>query len=103
MCWPVEYCRRELPPLTVNVPAFGDDSSAGFNFDNTIVNLVDTRAAGEVIAPVAVASPSAGSRFLLTIYIYIDSEETSHHAGCRRRVRALCPSSTTSARLFKRS
>ena len=49
--------------------AFGDDSSAGFKFDNTIVNLVDTRATGVVIAPVAVASPSAGSRFLLTIWV----------------------------------
>jgi lactoylglutathione lyase len=49
--------------------AFGDDSSAGFKFDNTIVNLVDTRAAAEVIAPVTVASPSAGSRILLTIWV----------------------------------
>lgn len=49
--------------------AFGDDSSAAFKFDNSIVNLVTTRAAGEVIAPRAVASPSAGSRFLLTIWV----------------------------------
>ena len=49
--------------------AFEDDSSAAFRFDNTLVNLVTTQAAGEVIAPVAVASPSAGSRFLLTIWV----------------------------------
>jgi lactoylglutathione lyase len=49
--------------------AFEDDSSAAFKFDNTLVNLVNTRAAGQVIAPVAVASPSAGSRFLLTIWV----------------------------------
>jgi catechol 2,3-dioxygenase-like lactoylglutathione lyase family enzyme len=49
--------------------AFEDDSSAAFRFDNTLVNLVDTRAASEVIAPVAVASASAGSRFLLTIWV----------------------------------
>ena len=49
--------------------AFEDDSSAAFKFDNTLINLVDTRAAGQVIAPVAVASPSAGSRFLLTIWV----------------------------------
>jgi lactoylglutathione lyase len=49
--------------------AFEDDSSAAFKFDNTLINLVDTRAAGDVIAPVAVASPSAGSRFLLTIWV----------------------------------
>jgi catechol 2,3-dioxygenase-like lactoylglutathione lyase family enzyme len=49
--------------------AFEDDSSAAFKFDNTLINLVDARAAGDVIAPVAVASPSAGSRFLLTIWV----------------------------------
>jgi hypothetical protein len=50
-------------------PAFEDDSSAPFKFGNTLVNLVTTRAAGDVIAPVVVASPSAGSRFLLTIWV----------------------------------
>ena len=49
--------------------AFEDDSSAAFRFANTLVNLVDAGAAGVVIAPVAVASPSAGSRFLLTIWV----------------------------------
>jgi catechol 2,3-dioxygenase-like lactoylglutathione lyase family enzyme len=49
--------------------AFGDDSSAAFKFDNTLVNLVDTRAAAQVIAPVTAASPGAGSRFLLTIWV----------------------------------
>ena len=49
--------------------AFEDDSSAAFRFDNTLVNLVTTEAAGVVIAPVAVASPSAGSRVLLTIWV----------------------------------
>ena len=49
--------------------AFEDDSSAAFKYDNTLINLVDTRAAGDVIAPIAVASPSAGSRFLLSIRV----------------------------------
>jgi lactoylglutathione lyase len=49
--------------------AFEDDSSAVFKFDNTLVNLVDIHAAGTVIAPAAVASPGAGSRFLLTIWV----------------------------------
>jgi catechol 2,3-dioxygenase-like lactoylglutathione lyase family enzyme len=49
--------------------AFGDDSSAGFQFDNTIVNLVTTQAAAAVTAPEPVASPAAGSRFLLTIWV----------------------------------
>jgi uncharacterized glyoxalase superfamily protein PhnB len=41
----------------------------GSSFDDTIVNLVTTQAAAEVIAPVAVARPDAGSRFLLTIWV----------------------------------
>ena len=49
--------------------AFEDESSAAFKFGSTIVNLVDTRAAAEVIAPASVASPAAGSRFLLTIWV----------------------------------
>jgi catechol 2,3-dioxygenase-like lactoylglutathione lyase family enzyme len=49
--------------------AFEDDNSAVFKFDNTLINLVDTRAAGDVIAPAAVASRSAGSRFLLSIWV----------------------------------
>lgn len=39
---------------------FADDSSAGFRFDSTIVNLVDAQAAGEVIAPVASRAPAPG-------------------------------------------
>lgn len=48
---------------------FEDESSAAFKFGSTIVNLVDTKAAAEVIAPASVASPAAGSRFLLTIWV----------------------------------
>jgi catechol 2,3-dioxygenase-like lactoylglutathione lyase family enzyme len=62
-------------------PAFGDDSSAAFKFDNTLVNLVDARAAGEVVAPAAVASPSAGSRFLLTIWVDDVDEACAGLAG----------------------
>jgi catechol 2,3-dioxygenase-like lactoylglutathione lyase family enzyme len=47
--------------------AFEDDASAVFSFGNTIVNLLSTSAAGELIAPAAVGAPDAGSRLQLTI------------------------------------
>jgi len=47
--------------------AFEDADSAVFNFGNTLVNLLRTAAATELIAPAAVAGEDAGSRFQLTI------------------------------------
>jgi catechol 2,3-dioxygenase-like lactoylglutathione lyase family enzyme len=46
---------------------YEDDDSAVFNFGNTLVNLLKTAAAGELIEPAEVASPDAGSRVQLTI------------------------------------
>jgi catechol 2,3-dioxygenase-like lactoylglutathione lyase family enzyme len=46
---------------------FEDDDSAVFELENTIVNLLDVRAARELVEPGTVASPEAGSRFQLTI------------------------------------
>ncbi len=46
---------------------FEDDSSAVFRFGDTLVNLLQTDAAHELIAPAAVAAPAAGSRFQFTI------------------------------------
>lgn len=48
---------------------FEDDSSAAFDFDGTIVNLLAATAAPELIEPAAVAQPDAGSRFQLTIEV----------------------------------
>jgi catechol 2,3-dioxygenase-like lactoylglutathione lyase family enzyme len=48
---------------------FEDDASAVFDFGNTIVNLLATRAAPELIAPAAMAPPEAGARFQLTIRV----------------------------------
>jgi lactoylglutathione lyase len=48
---------------------FGDDDSAAFKFDGTIINLVDATAGAAVIAPAPVANPGAGSRFMLTIWV----------------------------------
>lgn len=46
-----------------------DEESAAFKFDNMIVNLLKTSAAGSLIAPAAVAGPGAGSSFQLSIWV----------------------------------
>jgi len=48
---------------------YEDEDSAGFKFDNMIVNLLRIPAARELIDPGAVASREAGSRFQLTIWV----------------------------------
>jgi catechol 2,3-dioxygenase-like lactoylglutathione lyase family enzyme len=57
---------REVFRLPVK---FEDDDSTVFDFGNTIVNLLKTEAAPELIEPAAVASPEAGSRLQLTIEV----------------------------------
>ena len=53
-----------------DVPAvYEDENAAAFKFENTIVNLLKTSAAHELIAPGAVAGREAGSRFQLTIWV----------------------------------
>jgi lactoylglutathione lyase len=48
---------------------YEDASSAVFTFDNTLINLLQTSAAHELIGPAAVAGPETGSRFQLTIWV----------------------------------
>ncbi len=48
---------------------YEDASSAVFTFDNTLVNLLQTSAAHELIGPATVAGPETGSRFQLTIWV----------------------------------
>jgi catechol 2,3-dioxygenase-like lactoylglutathione lyase family enzyme len=50
-------------------PAFEDETSAAFDIDNTIVNLVVRSAAGAVVEPRAVAGADAGSQLLLTVWV----------------------------------
>jgi catechol 2,3-dioxygenase-like lactoylglutathione lyase family enzyme len=50
-------------------PAYEDESSAAFNFDNMIINLLVLPAARELIDPGTVAGPQTGSRFQLTIWV----------------------------------
>lgn len=46
---------------------FEDDDSAVFKFGETLVNLLRASEAPELVAPAAVASPTAGARFQLTL------------------------------------
>jgi catechol 2,3-dioxygenase-like lactoylglutathione lyase family enzyme len=46
---------------------FEDKYSAVFRFSNIIINLLDSTAAPELIAPARVASPEAGTRMQFTI------------------------------------
>jgi len=48
---------------------FEDDASVVFKFGATLVNLLKTEAAQELIEPAAVASRDDGSRFQLTIEV----------------------------------
>lgn len=46
---------------------YEDDASAVFQFGNTLINLLETTAAPELIEPARVASREAGHRFVFTI------------------------------------
>ena len=47
--------------------AFEDPNSAVFRFGETVINLLDVRRADELIEPVPVATPGAGSRMVFTL------------------------------------
>ncbi len=57
---------REVFGLPVT---YEDDDSAVFDFGNTIINLLKTTAAGELIEPASVAARDAGARLQLTITV----------------------------------
>jgi catechol 2,3-dioxygenase-like lactoylglutathione lyase family enzyme len=48
---------------------FEDDNSAVFKFSNTLVNLLKTSAAGELVGPAHVAPREAGARMVFTIQV----------------------------------
>jgi catechol 2,3-dioxygenase-like lactoylglutathione lyase family enzyme len=48
---------------------FEDDNSAVFKIGNTLINLLKTTAARELVAPAQVAGPEAGSRAVFTIQV----------------------------------
>ncbi|WP_394437334.1 VOC family protein [Streptomyces sp. SGAir0957] len=47
--------------------AYEDDNSAVFSFGDTLINLLRTTAAHELIGPARVAAPDAGSRVQFTL------------------------------------
>jgi catechol 2,3-dioxygenase-like lactoylglutathione lyase family enzyme len=49
--------------------SYEDDASAVFSFGNTVINLLKTEAAVELIAPAAVASRDAGARLQFTVEV----------------------------------
>lgn len=59
-----------------------DDSSAVFNFGNTLVNLLVSTAAPELIEPAIVAPREAGSRLQLTINV-ADADATCAELAAR--------------------
>jgi catechol 2,3-dioxygenase-like lactoylglutathione lyase family enzyme len=48
---------------------FEDDNSVVFKFENTIINLLETSAAVELIEPAAVASRDAGARVQFSLEV----------------------------------
>jgi len=48
---------------------FADDDSVVFRFGETLVNLLKTSAAPELIEPARVADPAAGARLQLTLHV----------------------------------
>ena len=57
---------REVFDLPVT---YEDDASAVFDFGNTIINLLQTTAAHELVAPATVADRDAGTRLQLTVEV----------------------------------
>ena len=50
-------------------PIYEDENAVAFEFENMIVNLLETPAAHDLIAPVAVGGREAGSCYQLTIWV----------------------------------
>lgn len=48
---------------------FEDDASAAFGFGTTVINLLSTTAAPELIEPAPVAPPEAGARMQLSVEV----------------------------------
>ena len=48
---------------------FEDPNSAVFKIGDTLINLLKTTSAGELVAPAKVASREAGSRFVFTLHV----------------------------------
>ena len=65
---------------------FEDENSAAFQFENTIINLLATPAAHELIAPATVGGPDAGARSQFTICV----EDANAVSGSWRTAASSC-------------
>ncbi|HEV3188551.1 MAG TPA: VOC family protein [Acidimicrobiales bacterium] len=54
---------------------YEDENSAVFKFGDTLINLLKTESADELISPATIATSDAGSRFVFTIEVN-DVDET---------------------------
>lgn len=61
---------------------FEDDTSVAFKFGDTIVNLLDVRAAPELIQPASPADPAAGSRAVISLQVE-DVDATCEHLAAQ--------------------
>jgi catechol 2,3-dioxygenase-like lactoylglutathione lyase family enzyme len=50
-------------------PVYEDDNSVVFKLENTVINLLLSREAHDLIRPAPVAEPGTGSRFQLTVWV----------------------------------
>lgn len=62
--------------------AFEDDNSVAFKFGDTLVNLLDVRAAPELIEPARPADPAAGSRTVISLEVE-DVDATCEHLAAQ--------------------
>ncbi len=61
---------RDFYQRVFGVPVhFADHDSVVFRFDDTLINLLDERAAPEVIAPAVLAPAGAGASFQFTVNV----------------------------------
>ena len=69
---------------------FEEKNTVIFKFENVMINLVQVSRAPELIAPTAVASPKAGSRFVLAMFVDdVDAVPAPPGEGHRAPRRAL--------------
>ncbi len=62
--------------------SYEDADSAVYQFGETLINLLTTSAAPELIEPARVAEPAAGSRFQLTLHVE-DVDDVCDHLTAR--------------------
>ncbi|MEU9536950.1 VOC family protein [Streptomyces sp. NPDC048213] len=63
---PTKQFYRDVFDLPV---IYEDENSAVFRFENTLINLLHSPAAHELIAPASVADPGVGSRVQLSLSV----------------------------------